>query len=470
MEITKYCTRHNVLNIATISSFAGIKGGINRECKDVYFIRCIGYDNAYQEEIARMDRFLADREEKGQGKYIRIHELPKLVDQSDIKTYSEKYNSWMKSQKKEISFDFLQNNEMGKEAFSASLTNISEKLKKASFSVSDSIYKNFIVKIMYWTEWIFQKFGGSWDGHRTNKLVYCGTIKKQEYLFFYLLTLLGTDVLLLSPTGEIEVDTQLLSLSGCIILPKKGVVKLPDYDALKYKDGTQILKEAKNPKRQVEKKAEQEQIHKVDICRPKRNTNKENIGRREMEPEELAKLASSVVMLEVHNKKGEVFATGSGIMVGSRGYILTNNHVAAGGQYYSVRIEAEDQVYQTDEVIKYHTILDLALIRIDRNCKPIPIYKGTKPLVRGQKVVAIGSPLGLFNSVSDGIISGFRNIDDVDMIQFTAPISRGSSGGAVLNLYGEVIGISTAGFDSGQNINLAVDYRYINDFIRGFTG
>ena len=54
------------------------------------------------------------------------------------------------------------------------------------------------------------------------------------------------------------------------------------------------------------------------------------------------------------------------------------------------------------------------------------------------------------------------------MIQFTAPISHGSSGGALLNMNGEVIGISTAGMDHGQNINLAVGYEYINSFIQGF--
>ena len=91
-----------------------------------------------------------------------------------------------------------------------------------------------------------------------------------------------------------------------------------------------------------------------------------------------------------------------------------------------------------------------------------------KKLVRGQKVVAIGSPLGLFNSVSDGIISGFRTINDVSMIQFTAPISHGSSGGAVLNLCGEVIGISTAGIDSGKNLNLAVGFEDIRVFAKGF--
>lgn len=188
----------------------------------------------------------------------------------------------------------------------------------------------------------------------------------------------------------------------------------------------------------------------------------------ELDFEELALRASSVVMIAIHDDRGDIIGSGSGIMIGRDGYILTNNHVARGGRYYSVRIENDDGMYKTDEIIKYNSLLDLAVIRIDRKLQPLPIYRGSKPLVRGQKVVAIGSPLGLFNSVSDGIISGFRRINDVDMIQFTAPTSHGSSGGAVLNMYGEVIGVSTAGIDEGQNINLAVGYEFINTFIQGF--
>ena len=129
----------------------------------------------------------------------------------------------------------------------------------------------------------------------------------------------------------------------------------------------------------------------------------------------------------------------------------------------------ENCLLETEEMIKYNQFLDLAVIRINRKLNPIKIYNGSKKLVRGQKVVAIGSPLGLFNSVSDGIISGFRQIDMVDMIQFTAPTSHGSSGGAVLNMQGEVIGISTAGYSAGQNINLAVGYEAINQFVKGFV-
>ena len=105
---------------------------------------------------------------------------------------------------------------------------------------------------------------------------------------------------------------------------------------------------------------------------------------------------------------------------------------------------------------------------MEKRGRPIPISRGGKRLVRGQKVVAIGSPLGLFNSVSDGIISGFRDMEKVSMIQFTAPVSHGSSGGALLDLYGDLIGIITAGFDDGQNLNLAVDCQTILQFVQGF--
>ena len=174
-------------------------------------------------------------------------------------------------------------------------------------------------------------------------------------------------------------------------------------------------------------------------------------------------------MIAVHDDKGEPVATGSGIMIGRKGFILTNCHVVRGGCFFSVRIEDDEQVYSTNEVIKYNSNLDLAVIRIQRELSALPLYNGRKPLVRGQKVVAIGSPLGLFNSVSDGIISGFRDMEKVSMIQFTAPVSHGSSGGALLDMYGDLIGLITAGYDDGQNLNLAVDCQTIARFVRGLV-
>lgn len=198
------------------------------------------------------------------------------------------------------------------------------------------------------------------------------------------------------------------------------------------------------------------------------NSFSNNTPDKELNYEALAGLAPSIVMILAVDKEDKILHSGSGIMIGHDGYILTNCHVASDAFKYAVRIENDNNFYETREIVKYNQFLDLAIIRISKTLNPLPIYNGNKELVRGQKVVAIGSPLGLFNSVSDGIISGFRKIDNVNMIQFTAPISGGSSGGALLNMYGQVIGISTARFAEGQNINLAIRYDDILAFAGNF--
>ncbi|HFL3671763.1 TPA: S1C family serine protease, partial [Clostridioides difficile] len=127
----------------------------------------------------------------------------------------------------------------------------------------------------------------------------------------------------------------------------------------------------------------------------------------------------------------------------------------------------DDKVYTSYQIIKYHSDYDLAVIKVDRKCKPIPVKVSKKP-VRGQKIVAIGSPLGLFNTVSDGIISAFRDFETVQMIQFTAPISSGSSGGALLDMFGNLLGLISAGYDDGQNLNLAVESNLVKIFANNF--
>ena len=172
-------------------------------------------------------------------------------------------------------------------------------------------------------------------------------------------------------------------------------------------------------------------------------------------------------MLKVFDQNDQCIKGGSGVIISDKGYVLTNLHVVNGGRYYGILLEEETDVFYTDELIKYHQGFDLAVLRMNKHRTPIPISQNPKGLVRGQKVVAIGSPLGLFNSVSDGIISGFRTLEMVSMIQFTAPVSHGSSGGALLDMYGDLIGLITGGFDDGQNLNLAVDYNTIFQFVRG---
>ncbi len=95
-----------------------------------------------------------------------------------------------------------------------------------------------------------------------------------------------------------------------------------------------------------------------------------------------------------------------------------------------------------------------------------PLKLGNMSMVsQGDQVVAIGSPEGFQNTVSDGIVSGLRTIGDINVIQITAPITHGSSGGPLFNMQGYVVGINSLGMDSG-NLNFAIDANYAAGWIR----
>ncbi len=432
--------RHNVIDVNSVLAFEGIKGGVNQNCKDVYFVRMTGIHSGLVSEICQMDADMAGRMANGHVRYRRILRLPHISSPKEAAVYEDFYWVWKKQQKEAVNTEVLKENEEYAGLLGTGLRKVTE-LYFSGKAANESLEKNFVVKLLYWHDFLLRDIIVEWNSKMSVKLVLSNIVKSQEYLFCYLLTLLGYDVLLLQSEADISEKEEAWQLSRKIRLGEFGKIDLMEPEA---------------------------NLKPVSAKKPV-NAAKPAAALKEKSFEELALLASSVVLIAIHAPDGDVIGTGSGIMIGRDGYILTNSHVASGGRFYSIRIEDDDTVYSTDELIKYHSVLDLAVLRIDRKLNPLSIYQGNKKLVRGQKVVAIGSPLGLFNSVSDGIVSGFRKIDGVDMIQFTAPTSHGSSGGAVLNMYGEVIGISTAGFDHAQNINLAVGYESIRPFIKGFT-
>lgn len=471
MDKSGFCTRRNVMAITSIPSFSGIKGGFRAGCRDVYFLRCLGCGDTYMAEIREMDRQWTEWQKCGRGRYLRIGELPRLRSREEAERYSALLEEWKMAPGEGILLKDTDKSGIFRFVLSEGLTEVRGLFRKYTPSVSETMERNFLIKMLFWTEGLTGSLLRDWDEKTSRKFVYTGMTKIQEYLFCYYLSLLGVDVLLLQPTGDSDLAEGLKELSMEARLGENRTVNIFPYVAAVQQE------EIARPQA-----ASCMADRAVSIARPERPKGNETARNkpadvpkqnktdsRELEFEELAMLASSVVMIAVHDREGEIVCTGSGIMIGKGGYILTNHHVAGKGVTYSVRIEDDEAIYETDELIKYNHFQDLAIIRIERELKPIPLYKGGRPLARGQKVVAIGSPLGLFNSVSDGIISGFRKIGDVDMIQFTAPISSGSSGGALLNMQGEIIGISTAGYDSGQNINLAVEYGTIAAFVRGFV-
>lgn len=454
--------RHNTMKFSSLCSFATSEHQIKHEYRDVYFIRIIGANTSLADDLLKMETLISEK--LSCGVYKRVKSLPRLSSAKDIEFYSKCYEEWVNSNYTSIN-TYTSTRRLPKEILSNALTTVIGVLKKEKVGISSSIEKNFAVKLIYWLDNVCGEFLEKWNENNCLKISAENITSKQEYLFFYMLTLLGIDVLLIQCKGDIDKSYDDFNLSQKTVLGDFNECMIPDFDENKFKTLSKKIPEVVNETKSLPLRMERPEGYK----KSKKSQNS-NIPAQRMEKsfEELAKLASSIVMISVCDRDGKILGAGSGIMIGKNGYILTNNHVLGGGVFYSVRVEDDDNIYNTTEIIKYHPIFDLAVIRIQRTLNPVPIYNGTQKLVRGQKVVAIGSPMGFFNSVSDGIISGFRNIRDMEMIQFTAPISHGSSGGAVFNMFGEVIGISTAGIDEAQNLNLAVSYEDINNFVKGF--
>jgi S1-C subfamily serine protease len=178
---------------------------------------------------------------------------------------------------------------------------------------------------------------------------------------------------------------------------------------------------------------------------------------------EIAKKAESVLMVNVDKGSGSAFIVGDGRTA------LTNFHVVEGKNLAICNADNQLDSGYLYEVIKTDETNDLAVIRskYDMYVSYNPLTLGDSDKVEtGDTVIAIGSPLGFKNTVSDGIVSGFRVINGIEYIQITAPISPGSSGGALFNMDGEVIGITTATVIEGQNLNLAIPINKAKELLK----
>jgi serine protease Do len=159
---------------------------------------------------------------------------------------------------------------------------------------------------------------------------------------------------------------------------------------------------------------------------------------------------------------------GSGFIIDSGGYIVTNNHVIEDADQIKVRL-TNDKEYDAT-VVGRDPKTDLALIKIESadDLTPLPMGDSDAQTV-GSWVVAIGSPFGLEQTVTAGIISAKGRILGSgpydDFIQTDASINPGNSGGPLLNMKGEVIGINTAIVASGQGIGFAIPINMAEDIV-----
>jgi hypothetical protein len=171
----------------------------------------------------------------------------------------------------------------------------------------------------------------------------------------------------------------------------------------------------------------------------------------------------SVVIIENFNEDGEKAGQGSGYVFSADGVVITNYHVIRGARSLMVRVPLKEAV-PVDSLLGYSIEHDVAAIQISAS---LPALDGeyVEPVKVGDRVVAIGAPLGLESTVSEGIVSALRNAGGTQIVQTTASISPGSSGGPLFDEYGKVIGLTTAQMRDGQNLNFVIAIRHVSELL-----
>ena len=194
-----------------------------------------------------------------------------------------------------------------------------------------------------------------------------------------------------------------------------------------------------------------------------------NEPRVEMDMKDLVKrIEKSVVRIIVKSDQGA--SIGSGFVIDSDGSIMTNYHVIEGANSAEVEFENGDKA----AVIGFTTIdteRDIAIIRIEKDPATLHGVRVANTLPeKGEKVAAFGAPRGLSFTASDGIISAIRATPDFSArekgiyLQTTTPISPGNSGGPLVNMFGEIVGVNSFKME-GENLNFAVSATDIRDVI-----
>lgn len=184
--------------------------------------------------------------------------------------------------------------------------------------------------------------------------------------------------------------------------------------------------------------------------------------------------AKAIATLKVYDSKMQTITIASGIFISADGKLVTNYHVI-NKAYETIDAKlSSGAFYRLKGVVGISKKHDLAVLEFDAKEVPfIKIKKGVKIEI-GEQVFTIGSPVGLEKSVSEGVISNpQRNEGEVELIQFTAPISSGNSGGGLFTKNGTIIGITTSTFMSSnqkynvQNLNFAVPIKYVEKALIG---
>lgn len=184
-------------------------------------------------------------------------------------------------------------------------------------------------------------------------------------------------------------------------------------------------------------------------------TDDNDIGPNTLNAEQIYKKTSpSIIGVVIYENSADMGADpkgeGSGIIMSSDGYIVTNSHVIGDSKKYNVKIVMNDSTEYPGSVVGYDTRTDLAVVKIDAKNLPVAEFGNSDKLNVGSWVLAIGNPGGMdfANSLTRGIVSAVNrtvsSANPVKYLQTDAAINPGNSGGALLNMSGRVVGINTS--------------------------
>jgi S1-C subfamily serine protease len=180
---------------------------------------------------------------------------------------------------------------------------------------------------------------------------------------------------------------------------------------------------------------------------------------------------AAVLTIIASNRAGTAVSQGSGFIISSDGLAGSNYHVIKGSTE-AIAECCSGRVFEIHSVEGADLEKDLVVFQLyERGSAdkpqnlPYVTLGSSKDVSVGDKVIAVGSPQGLENTISDGILSAVREYKSIRYLQITAPISPGSSGGPVLNENGKMVGIATFQFEKGQNLNFAVDAEHIRPLL-----
>ena len=176
-------------------------------------------------------------------------------------------------------------------------------------------------------------------------------------------------------------------------------------------------------------------------------------------PQQIAKKAlASTVLLVMEDANGQPLSLGSGFFV-KNDQVATNLHVVKGASRGYAKLVNQKTKYDIEGITAIDAERDLIILKISvLGAQAISIGDSDTVQV-GASIYAVGNPRGLEGTFSQGIISSIRKVGTDKLLQLTAPISPGSSGGPVLHDNGQVIGVSVATFRGGQNLNFCDSFK-----------